>query len=138
MRPHMHARGIEIAEPGAPLLGLALDEVDCAGQKFLVNRFHALGIEGACVLNYLLADLSEGFVYRVVVFVSRPTFQYPARTELLAKVGILGIVRILRLLLGVQVVQVAEELLETVDSRQVFITVAEMVFAKLPRRIPKV
>jgi len=113
----MHARRVEIAEPGAPLLGLTLHEVDRTGQELLVDRLHALGVQGTCVFDDLLADLPEGFIDRIVVFVSRPTFQHPARTELLAKIGILWIVRILGLLLGVQMIQVAEELVETVYRR---------------------
>ena len=44
----------------------------------------------------------------------------------------LRIVRLLGLLLGVEVVQVAEELVEAVHGGQVFIAVAEMVLAELP------
>src|SRR5262249_45783295 len=40
-----------------------------------------------------------------------------------------------RLFLGIQVVQVAEELVETVDRPQIFIAVAEVVLADLPGRI---
>src|SRR5262249_14397297 len=60
------------------------------------------------------------------------------RTEPFAKVRKILRVRVigqLRLLLGVQVVQVAEELVETVDRRQIFIAVAEMVLADLRGRI---
>jgi hypothetical protein len=40
-----------------------------------------------------------------------------------------------RLLLGVEVVEVAEELVEPVDRRQVLVEVAEVVLAELPGRV---
>jgi hypothetical protein len=42
---------------------------------------------------------------------------------------------VLRFLLGVQVVEVAEEHIETVYGRQVLVAVAEMVFAELPGHV---
>jgi hypothetical protein len=44
---------------------------------------------------------------------------------------ILGIVGQFRFFLGVQVIEIAEEFIEAVDGRQVFIPVAEMVLAEL-------
>jgi hypothetical protein len=55
--------------------------------------------------------------------------------ELLAELRVLRIVVALRLLLGVQVVEVAEELVEAVIGRQVLIPVAQVVLAKLPAGI---
>ena len=43
-----------------------------------------------------------------------------------------GVVRILGLLLGVEVIEVAEELVEAVHGRQVLVQVAEVVLAELP------
>ena len=45
------------------------------------------------------------------------------------------VVRMLGLLLGVEVVEVAEELVEPVLRRQVLVQVAEVVLAELPRRV---
>jgi hypothetical protein len=42
-----------------------------------------------------------------------------------------GVVLVLRLFFGVQVVQIAEELIEAVVGRQVFVAVAEVVLAEL-------
>ena len=66
-----------------------------------------------------------------IVFVGGPALQNAARSKFLFKIGILRIVRILGLLFGVEVIEVAEELIETMDGRQEFVTVAKMVFAKL-------
>ena len=57
--------------------------------------------------------------------------QHAARTELLLERGILRIVGQLRLLLGVEVIEIAEELVEAVHGRQVFVPIAEMVLAEL-------
>ena len=46
-----------------------------------------------------------------------------------------GIVRVLGFFLGVEVVQVAEELVEPVRGRQVLVQVAEVVLAELAGRI---
>ena len=58
-----------------------------------------------------------------------------ARTELLLEVGIFRIVGILRFLLGIQMIQVAEKLIETVHRRQHLVAVAEVVLAELTRQI---
>ena len=57
--------------------------------------------------------------------------EHAARTELLLERRILGVVGQLRFFLGVQVIEVAEELVEAVHGRQVFVAVAEMVLAEL-------
>ena len=56
---------------------------------------------------------------------------HPARAELLLERRALRVVGVLRLLLGVQVVEVAEELLEAVVGRQHLVAVAEVVLAEL-------
>jgi hypothetical protein len=45
------------------------------------------------------------------------------------------VVEIFRVLLGVQVVEVAEELIETVRRRQVLVAIAEVIFPDLSRRL---
>ena len=57
--------------------------------------------------------------------------QHAARAEEFLELGVFGVVRILRLFFGVQVVEVAKELVEAVDARQKFVPVAEMVLTKL-------
>ena len=74
----------------------------------------------------------------VVVLVRRPGVDDAARAEALVEVGEVlrrRPVRLLRLLLRVQVVEVAEELVEAVHGRQVLVQVAEVVLAELPRRV---
>ncbi len=56
---------------------------------------------------------------------------HPAGAELLKELGILRVVVALRLLLGIEVIEVAEEFVEAVDRRQMLVLVAEVVFAEL-------
>ena len=63
--------------------------------------------------------------------------QYAARAELRLERRILRIVDVLRLLLGVQVVEIAEQLVEAVDRRQQVVAVAEVVLAELAGRVAK-
>ena len=56
---------------------------------------------------------------------------HAARAEVLLELGGLRVVGVLRLFLGVEVVEVAEELVEAVVGRQHLVAVAEMVLAEL-------
>jgi hypothetical protein len=57
--------------------------------------------------------------------------QDAAWSKSLLEFGILGVVRVLRLLLCVQVVEVTKELVETMNSRQELVPVAKMILAEL-------
>ena len=61
----------------------------------------------------------------------RPGMQDTARRVLLAHFRVLEVVRVLRLLLGVEVVERTVELVETVRGGQVLVAVAEVVLAEL-------
>ena len=106
--------------------------------ELVVDRFHSLDRQRAGVLDLLLADLSELRIDGGVIGVGGPAVQHATRTELLAEPGILGIVGVLRLFLGVEVVEVAEELVEAMDGRQELVEVAEVVLAELPGRVAEV
>ena len=86
-----------------------------AGEELLVDRLHALAGQRAGVL-----DLAVG-----------GRLEHAARAELLAELGVLRIVGILGLLLGVEVVEVAEELVEAVRRGQELVAVAQVVLAEL-------
>jgi hypothetical protein len=77
-------------------------------------------------------------VLAVVVLLGRPRVEDAAGAEPLAELREVvggGVVRELRLLLGVQVVEVPEELVEPVHGRQELVAVPEVVLAELPRRV---
>src|SRR5262245_25635862 len=59
----------------------------------------------------------------------------PARAVLLSELGILWIEVALGLLFGVEMIEVAEELVEAVVGRQMLVVVAEMVLAELAGRV---
>ena len=58
-------------------------------------------------------------------------FSTPRGPNLARNLGVLRIVGVLRLLLGIEVVEVAEELVEAVHRRQELVAVAEVVLAEL-------
>ena len=62
---------------------------------------------------------------------------HAARPEHFFELRILRVIRQFRLLLGVEVVQVAEEFVEAVNGREKLVAVAEMVLAELACRITK-
>ena len=115
----MHVRGVEPHEERSFGFVLALDEIDCGILEFAVAGFHPLLGERAGILDTLGA-VAVG-----------PGVQHAARPEPLAEFGILGIVRLFGFLFGVEVVQVAEELVEAVHGGQVLVAVAEVVLAEL-------
>ena len=64
-----------------------------------------------------------------------PGVDNAARTELLLELRILRIEVAFRFLLGVEVVEIAEELVEAVIGRQVLVLIAQVVLAELPGRV---
>src|SRR5262245_54716273 len=122
VRAEVHGRGVEPDEERLAARLLALDEVDGAGQELVVDRLHTLARERAGVVDPLRA-------VRI-----RPRVQHAPGPVLLSEAGEVLLRRVvaqLRLLLGVQVVEVAEELIEAVHRGQVLVAVAEMVLAEL-------
>ena len=110
---------------------LAVDEVERRGRDLVVNGLHPLLGERSGVLDGLLADLAEPRIDGLVVLVRGLALEHPAGAESLLELGVFRVVRVLRLVLGVQVIQVAEELVEPVDGRQELVPVAEVVLAEL-------
>ena len=116
------------------MLALACLSIHAEGGigELVVDGFHALDGERAGVLDLLLADFAELRIDGGVVGVGGPGVHDPARAELLPERGRLRVVGILRLFLGVEVIEVAEELVETVDGREELVQVAQVVLAELP------
>ncbi|MNL07918.1 hypothetical protein D3C87_1286170 [compost metagenome] len=120
MGEDVHARGVHPDEKRLVGLGLFLDEGLRSGRGFVVDGFHALAGQRAGVF-----DLAVG------VAVDHAT-GCAGFDEVRV---ILGPVRALGFFFGVEVIQVAEELVETVVGRQEFILVAEVVLAELAGRV---
>ena len=116
---------------GLPALCLPIDEVERGVEDLFVHGLHALLGQRAGVLDRLLADSAEARVFGRIVRVARLAPEHAARAEPGAERGVLRIVRMLRLILGIEMVEVAEELVEPVHRRQELVAVAEVVLAKL-------
>ena len=109
----------------------AVDEVERRCEKLLVHRLHAFLGKRAGVVAALLAPLAETRILARRIGDGRRASQDAARTEAQLELHVLWIVGVLRLVLGVQVVEIAEELIETMNGRQKLVAVAEMVLAEL-------
>ena len=131
----MHVGEVHPDEGGLAGLVLALDEVDGARGDVVVDRLHPLLGQRTGVLAHLLADLAEARIDGRIVLVRGLAVQHAARAELGAEGRVLRIVRQLRLFLGVEVIEVAVELVEAVDGGQELVAVAQMVLAELAGRV---
>ncbi len=96
-----------------------------------LGRLHALPGERAGVLDGLLADAAPARLLGRVVAVGRLAAQYAAWIERLPERGVARVGALLRRFLGVEVVEIAEELVEAVNRRKELVLVAEMVLAEL-------
>ena len=134
----MHVGHVHPDEERGVGLVLALDEIDARAGGLVVDGLHPLLGQRSGVLDALLADRSVPVVDLAGVLVGRPGVNDAARQQRLAQYRRLffgGVVRVLRFFLGVEVIEVAEELVEPVRGRQELVQVAEVVLAELPRRV---
>ena len=119
---------------GLPAACWRLIQSLAAADELVVAGLHALLGERAGVLDLLLADPAPARLLGGVVGIGRPAVHHAARAEAFAKLRKVLRIRVvgqLRLLLGVQVIQVAEELVEAVGGRQELVQVSEVVLAEL-------
>src|SRR5262245_60967912 len=115
------------------LFGLRLtpNEIDCRIAGFVVDGFHALFGKRSGVLDSLLPNLSEARVDGLILLIGGHTFEHPAWAEFSLERRIFGIVGPLGLFFGIQMIKVAEELIQPMHRRQELVAVAEMVLAEL-------
>ena len=119
MGAEMHSRRVEPDEEGLVRFGRAIHEVECAVDEFLVDGLHPLLSEGAGVFDLAV----------------RIRVDDAARAELFAEARIFRVVLVFGFLFGVQVIEVAVELVEAVVRREKLIFVAEVILAELARGI---
>jgi hypothetical protein len=123
---------------GLPAFSWALDKGLGCSNEFVVTCLHALAVEGAGVHDLLLADFAPARLHGRVVPVGGPGMDHAARAVVAVIVREIlrrEVVILLRLFLGVQVIQVAQELVEPMVGRQHVVQVAQVVLAELPRRV---
>src|SRR5262249_35933394 len=87
------------------------------------------------VFDRLLADPPPARLLCGVIGLRSLAAEYPPRPELLLEFWIGRVVEVLRLFLGIEVIEVAEELIEAVDRGQIFVQIAEVVLSVLSRRV---
>ena len=130
VRPDVHPGPVPPDEEGLALVHGGPHECFGRVEELLVHRLHPLRGQRASVLDALLADHAEAGILGRVLLRRRPGVHDPARAELRGERRIVWIVRIFRFLLGIEVVEVAQELVEAVDRWQELVAVAEVVLAE--------
>jgi hypothetical protein len=138
MRPKMHVGGVDPREPRRAGSVLTTDEVFGSVHEFVVAGLHAFLGQGTGVLDALPADPTPARLFRRIILLGRPTVKNPAWAKTLAEPWeVLGwrVVRKLRLLLRVEVVQVAVELVEAMHRRQELIEIPKVVLTELAGRM---
>src|SRR5262249_61032582 len=127
----MHARAVPPDEERSVGLHLPFDEIDRRVVRLVVDGLHSLPGERAGVLDGLLADLAEARIDCRIIPVCGFGLEHAPRTKPFFECRVLRIVGMLRLLFGVKMIEIAEELVEPVRGWQEFIAVAEMVLSEL-------
>jgi hypothetical protein len=133
--PDVHAARIEPDKERLLVAVGAVDEIRRGIEEFLINRFHALLGKRPGVLAFLLTPWAETWIVARRVSRGRSAFQDAAWTELRPERRIFRIIFVLRFILGIEMVEIAEEPIEAVYGRQELVAVAEMVLAELSGRI---
>src|SRR4030095_9873236 len=131
--PDVHAGGVEPHEERLLVPACAVDEVARSLKELLVCSLHALLVEGAGVGAVLLAPLAESRIFAWRLDGRRRAPEHAARAEAQLELCALRVVRVLRLVLGVEVVEIAEELVEAVHGGEELVAVPEMILAALSR-----
>ena len=121
--PDMHACGGHPGKEWFAILVGPFDEINRRVGKFVVSGFHALFRHGTGVLDLLAA------------FAVSPGVEHAPGAALFTELFILRIVIAFRLFLCVEMVEVAEDPIQAMDCRQMFVLVAQMVLAELPTRV---
>ncbi len=129
MRAEMHVGEVHPDEERLARLVLSLDEVGGARGDVVVDRLHPLPGQRPGVLDRCVPICRSGLA---MLWIDA------ARPEVLAErseLRVLRVVRQLRLFLGVEMVEIAVELVEAMRGRQELVLVAEMVLAELASRV---
>lgn len=104
-------------------------------QEFIIDGLHALACQRSGVPDGLFANAAEAGVHRGIVRVCGGALKHPARTIPLIEPGVLGPIAQFGFLLGIEMIEIAVEDIETMHGRQVLIPVTQVILAKLPRAV---
>ena len=119
MGAEMHARPVPPHEERLFRFVSPVDEVEGAGQRLLVDRLHTLLGQRAGVLDLAVRERPDD----------------AAGPESFPELRILGIILILGFFFSIEVIEVAEKLVETVIGRQHIVSITEVVLAELTGNI---
>jgi hypothetical protein len=131
VRAEVHAGAVPPAEEGLAGLVLAGDELPGSGDGFVVDGFHAFLCERAGVFDGLAA---------LAVGLAAEDTSGAERLEEGSSVGefqVAGVILVFGFFLGVEVVEVSEELVEPVHGGKVFVEVALVVLSELSCGVAK-
>ena len=131
----VHVGGVPPDEEGLTLSMSVPDELDRAIGDIVIDGLHAFFGQWTGVFNGLLPNTTETWVHGRIIDIGGFAVHHTTRAKALPELWILGIVGMLRLFLGVEMVKVAIEFIKTVDRGQELIAVAQMVLAKLSGNI---
>ena len=113
--PDVHARCIVPYEERLLRLYGPLNEVYRALKELTIGRFHAFAGEGSCILNLAIGVTANNSTW----------------SEFLVELAILRVMVGFRLFLGIEVIEIAEELVEAMCCRQILVKITKVVLAKL-------
>src|SRR6185369_16767791 len=105
-------------------------------KQIVFDGLHSLARQRSSVFYGLLAHAAESRIYGGIIRVGGLALQHSALHEKLFERRVIPwIIRLLRLLLGIEVVEVAVELVESMEGRQEFVTIAQAVLSDLRRHV---
>ena len=119
MGPEVHARAVPPDVERFSCLVCLVNKAERRGNCLVIDGLHSLLGKRASVDNFLLAAPQ------------RPRMDHPARAKPFLKLRVFRVVLVFGLLLCIEVVKIAEELVESMVGRQMLVLVTEVVLAEL-------
>src|SRR4029077_20441509 len=112
-----------------------LHEINGGGGGFVIDCFHPRFRYRARSFGGLLTGFARTGVGGRTLRVSGLASEHAARTNRLLHSRVPRIKPVLRILFGIEMVQVAKKLVEAMHGRQIFISVAEVILTELARGV---
>ena len=112
---YMQASGTVPKEEWFLVFCFAVEEIERLSDDLIIERLHSLRGQRAFILRWTVGG----------------TRNHSARIKLLTKLGISRAIRVFQIFVAIQMVKIAEILVETVTVRQVFFKIAQVVLAIL-------
>src|SRR5271167_1562376 len=99
-------------------------ELERQVENLIVYSLHPFRIKRACILDLLLAYFPPARVHGRIIFIGSPGMNHVARANLTQQ--FLRVAGVRRILHRIEVIEVAEELIEAVNGGQKLIEIAKM------------